>query len=168
MIGILIFILLMLPQFLTWAVIHEMSHVLMAKALLKVTEWTIRPYPHFHEYDGNRYFVWALSLWRYDGETTPSKNAAIHLAPRIMDMVAAVGIHAYWFMPDSLWTLPLVAFCIGGLIDLAVGSSGATDVSDLKRASDALEISPWWLRITGWAAVLAGLPVVVSQLSRLL
>ena len=47
-------------------------------------------------------------------------------------------------------------FCSGALVDLLVGSFGISDRSDLKRASAALDISPWWLRVGGIVAFSQG------------
>ena len=158
----------LLPILFLWTAIHEMSHIFMAKSLLDVTEWSVKLYPHIHERDGTKYFVWGLSMWRYDGDTTPAKEAAISLAPRIPDLVAAMMLQAYWLIPYGWWSWVLVAFGVGGLIDLAVGSIGSGDMSDLQRASKSLDISPWILRIAGWIIVLAaGLPIVISLMSKL-
>jgi len=141
----------------------------MAKTLLDVTEWKIKLYPHTYEYDGKKYSVSALAMWRYNGELTPAKNAAISLAPRIPEIIAAMLLQVYWFIPYGWWSWILIAFGIGGLIDLAIGSTSSIEMSDLCRASRALNISPWILRIAGWTVVLAaGPPVIISMILQLL
>ena len=164
MLLMLVFLVASLVTFFVWSVIHEMAHVLMAKILINVTDWSIRPYPHIYEDDdGKRYFVWALSMWTYQGEVTSKQTAAIYLAPRIPDVIAACLLQLYWIMPQSFLTLLLVVFGIGGIVDLVVGSVGRSDISDITRASKALGIPQWILSAVGWViALAASLPILIS------
>jgi len=166
MLGLLVAIIV---TFFVWSVIHELAHVLMAKLLTDVTDWKIKPYPQMVETnDGKRYFVWALSMWTYKGEVTDRQTAAIYLAPRIPDVVAAGLLQLYWIMPPSVWTLLFVVFCIGGIVDLAVGSAGRSDLADVTKASKALGMPQWILSAIGWViALAASLPVLISAMKLL-
>jgi hypothetical protein len=143
-----------------WNVIHEASHVLAAKALGNVKEWSIKPYPHKH----NGKFRFAGAYWTWDGEPpTDGARGCIDLAPRIMDVVAIELLIVALFI-SGLAQILLLIFCAGGIIDLFVGSIGYSDSSDLQKAAKRLEINPWKIRITGFVFCLLGVLAVVAAL----
>lgn len=145
-----------------WNTIHELSHILAAKFVGNVSSWSIKPYPHI---SGGR-FRFASSSWRWEGEApTASEEAAVHLAPRIMDTLAILLVIATIFISGPLQILMLI-FCSGGIIDLFVGSIGYSATSDLRKAAQLLEIAPWKIRTVGFALCLLGtLEVAVALLA---
>lgn len=148
-----------------WILIHEFSHLFMAKKFLHVKEWTIIPYPHIDK--GT--FFFARMIWVHTKKNiSQKKRAAISLAPRIPNLFAALLLNLAWFLPKQIQWFWII-FCIGGLIDLAYGSIGKSERSDLKKASKALQINPWILRISGFLVTLSsGLPILISKISELL
>lgn len=147
----LIYVLAVIGTWLAWNVIHEMSHVLMAKALVGLKTWKIYPYPH--KVGDN--FVWARSRWKFIEKPTCHQKAAIHLAPRIPNIVFIL-LMAVVCMAQSPLAMFWLIFCGGALVDLFTGSLGISKFSDLKITSCQLGISPWWLRIAGMVACTQG------------
>ena len=147
----LLYALAALGTWLAWNVIHEMSHVLMAKALVGLKKWKIYPYPH--KSDGN--FYWARTSWQSVDKPTRFQKAAIHLAPRIPNIIFIV-LMALACMASSALAIFWLIFCSGALVDLLVGSLGIGKYTDLKIAARQLWISPWWLRVAGLVAFSQG------------
>lgn len=138
---------------LLWAYIHELCHVIMAKKLLGATDCKIIPYPHY--YEGHWYF--ARTQWVVMPEKISDKYMAITLlAPRIPNLIAVTVFSLY---DNSFW----LVFWGVGLLDLFVGSLGITKQSDLRRGSELLGISPWWLRISGMSLLMMTIIVWVSK-----
>lgn len=157
---IALYILVGIATYWVWMLIHELSHITAAKTQLNVTWWKLIPYPHMT--DGG--FAWARVRWTYMGDITNGQRAFISLAPRIPDLIGLAVLQAAWFMSGPLmwfWTI----FWFGAVVDLAYGSIGKSDGSDLRKASVALKWSPWILRVGGWIlALAAGLPHVIAAL----
>lgn len=147
-----------------WIMIHELSHILMASKLLNVKEWKIIPYPHIDK--GS--FFFARAIWKYIGKNTPKKRAAISLAPRLPNIIAALMLQIAWFLPNPA-QLFWIIFWIGGIVDLIYGSIGYSKRSDLQKASKQLKLNPWVLRIIGFTlALIAALPILLSKITQLL
>ncbi len=155
----LLYALAVIGTWLAWNVIHEMSHVLMAKALVGLKSWKIFPYPH--KVGDN--FVWARSTWRSLEAPTRHQKAAIHLAPRIANIVFMVLMAAVCLSHSPLAVFWLI-FCGGAIIDLFTGSLGISKYSDLKIDARQLNISPWWLRVAGMVACTQGVFLFVMLL----
>jgi len=147
-----------LPAFFLWSAIHELSHYFAVKLMRKTTGGIFKIYPHFE----GKSFVFASVQTAYAGETLSNKEIAVQfLAPRALDLLAVVLVPlAGLFVAPWLQALWLVVWG-AGIIDLAVGSTGATAVSDLQRASHALGWSPWVLRILGWTFVIIAATITV-------
>ena len=155
-------------SFFTWLIIHEMSHILMAKALLDVTEWKITPYPHSKGEGENKRWVFASASWKYQGEYTPKQRAAVALAPRIPNLLA-VAMAPFGLLFTPTWGFVWAVFWTVGIIGLIVGLIGKSEFSDLNKAAVNLDISPWVLRIPGFGLALASLlPTLVVQIPKLL
>lgn len=140
---------LALPAYFLWSVLHELSHIYAAKRLVGVTNWRIRPWPQVR--DGT--LLWGSAEYVLSRAASPREEAGILLAPRGLDLVGAIGFimtpmfQGPWF---SVWGVLFGA----GLLDLALGSLGISDISDLKRSSRALGWSPWYLRVAGFSVIL--------------
>jgi len=148
MIPFIVAIALALPTYLLWAYVHELCHVVMADHLVGVRSWSITVIPHRHE--GS--WRWAETNWSWSRDPSPKEYAAIHLAPRIANLIPLLCLPAFSFLPVEIWPSWVVVFG-GGLIDLWVGSWGSSGHSDLQRSAKALDISPWVIRAVGWAAI---------------
>lgn len=140
---------LALPTFIVWATVHELAHLVAAiyvRRGQRLTYWRIRPYPHRTPWG----WVWASVDYEFDGLFHPTVGEAVtvFLAPRAPDLLAVL------VLPFVPW--PWAVLVGGGLVDLAVGSLGIGEHTDLRQAARMLDISPWWLRLPGWLAVLAG------------
>lgn len=143
------------PMFLLWSFLHEMLHVVMAEHRVGVRDWSINLIPH--RYKGS--WRWASCTWVPAGEVSERDRVWISLAPRIPDVGAALLFPAFSYLPEWAWAGWFILFG-AGLVDLGVGSMGRSEHSDLRRAAESLEISPWWLRLAGWAVLV--LSVVVG------
>lgn len=158
---IIAYILFAVFTYLAWTLIHEASHIAAASLVGKISDPKIIPYPHFTKKDGKKNFYFARASWRWeDGYPTDKKRAFVSLAPRIVNLLACVLlILDLAFFSSNL----LLIFCLGGLVDLAVGSIGLREKSDLRRASSRLKVSPWIFRIIGWVIVFAlGIPAIIE------
>lgn len=144
-----------------WTAGHELSHVLMAKAFRKISDVRYRLYPHF---TASGTFRFAAVSWNPQGNPLkPKERAAIWLAPRILDGLAVLFLPlAVLFNGPSL--LAWLIFWGSGLVDLGVGSTGMSEISDLRRASDALGWSPWALRILGFGFLVASATLTLTLL----
>jgi hypothetical protein len=161
---IIAYILFAAFTYLSWTVIHEVSHIAAASMVGKISEPKIIPYPHFTKRDGKKNFYFARATWRWeDGYPSDKKRAFVSLAPRIPNLLACILlIGDMVFLSSNL----LLIFCIGGLVDLAIGSIGYREKSDLRRAATRLNVSPWIFRVVGWVIVLAlGIPALIDLCS---
>lgn len=155
-----------LLTYFTWTVIHEVSHIIAASLVGKISEPKIIPYPHFTIKNGKKFFYFARASWRWeDGYPTDKKRGFVSLAPRVANLLNCVLlILNLAFFSSNL----ILIFCLGGLVDLAVGSIGFRKKSDLRRAARRLKVSPWIFRVVGWVIVLAlGIPAVIELYSEL-
>lgn len=163
MISIIITILCTLPVgYFLWTLIHEFSHLLMARSFAEFQEWSIKPYPHFVEINGKKVFRFAsfhciLKLGEY---FTKNEKSTISLAPRIMDIIAAIALPFATFFSGIVLGAWLVLWGCG-LLDLFVGSLGISEESDLKKAAKNLDISPWWFRIVGMGTMLISVVLTI-------
>jgi hypothetical protein len=135
-----------------WNVIHELSHVIAAKLFGNVKSWKIKPYPHMHE--GNFRFAGAYWDWE-DARPANGLLGLISLAPRVANFIGVQLVLAV-LLTTGLPQMLLAIFCGVGMIDLIYGSIGWSDSSDLKKAAERLEISPWTIRLPGLGYALIG------------
>ena len=143
---ILIYIIAAVASLFAWNVIHEMSHILAAMAFGDIVDWKIKPYPHMK--DGK--FRFAGAEWTWVGEVPgKEKKAWISFAPRIPNILAAFLLFVGFYLTGVIQITWLI-FCFAGIIDLAVGSLGISETSDLRKASVGLEINPWVFRVFGF------------------
>lgn len=140
--------------FLIWAAIHELSHYIVAKKYLNITNVSFFLYPHNDEKLG---FVWAKVKWKADRAPTEYEMAHICFAPRIPDFIAVFMFLLWPLMPTNTLMLIWAAFWIGGLIDLFVGSLGIGQYTDLRRVSNGWDIEPWIFRALGMSAIFCSL-----------
>ncbi len=153
MISIIIALLLVIPCFFLWSAIHEFSHYLVARSLRKITEIKFKIYPHE---DPNFGFVWASFSWNFEGAPLTDKELAmVSVAPRFMDAIAGLLFPFFVFF-GPIW---FVVFG-SGLVDLAAGSFGGHNESDLMRTARGFNVSPLILKICGWT--LFGLSILTS------
>lgn len=138
------------PAYLLWSAIHELSHVGMVATTAGVKSWSIRLLPH--RIDGR--FYWASARWETKRDPTPTEKAYIYLAPRIGGLAAVIMFPFFGAIPDPLVSGLWFAVLGGGIVDLIIGSIGYSEFSDLRRAADAWETSPWALRIPGMGIAL--------------
>jgi len=153
--------------YLSWVLIHEFSHIAAASLVGKVVNPKVIPYPHFTEKNGKKRFYFARATWKWKrGYPTDKKRAFVSLAPRVPNLLACVLLVLNLTLLSSNL---LLIFSIGGLVDLAVGSIGYKEKSDLRRASKRLNVSPWVFRVVGWLIVIAvGVPTILKLFSKFL
>lgn len=134
-----------LTSFFLWGILHELSHVLVAKYLNGAADIKIVPYPH--KKDGR--FYWMRASYILNHELNVGwRKAARHLSPwvpRILGMIALQFTGMYW---------PLVILVGGVLADTWTGSVGLGEYSDLLRAASTIKISPWWIRLFGFTLII--------------
>ena len=147
---ILVILIGALPAFFLWSAMHELSHYFAVRLMRKITGGIFKIYPHF---EGSS-FVFASVTTAYAGDPLSNRENAMQLlAPRVLDLLAVILVPlAGLFVAPWLQALWLVVWG-AGIVDLAVGSNGISETSDLRRASDALGWNPWILRVIGWTFV---------------
>jgi hypothetical protein len=134
-----------------WVMMHEISHIVGAKAVGDVEEWRVKPYPHMSDGD----LLIAGAYWKWGGE--PSGNLGwIYLAPRIVNILSFIGIGLAYMVSGPLQVILLI-FSFFGLVDLFYGSLGIRERSDLRRASWYFGIDAWVMRIIGILLSIIGL-----------
>lgn len=137
-----------------WTVLHEASHAIAAKLLLKAQDFKFKLYPHISE---QKKFLFASVSWITPGTArTDTKEALVLLAPKVMSLVAVI---AFPFL--LLFSMPIAMFWAilwgAGLVDLFVGSLGISAESDLRRAGKLLKFNPTLIRVFGFTAILASI-----------
>lgn len=133
-----------------WTAAHEFSHYLVAKIFVNLYDVKWWLYPHKDE-AGNFYF--AKVQWNWDTEPdSPVKNAAIFLAPRIMNIISAVALPFASLLPLS-WMIAWIIFWGAGIVDFIIGSLGMSELSDLRKASVYLNLDPNILRVFGFVTI---------------
>lgn len=135
---------------LIWTALHELSHYLMAKhfADLDDVKWWL--YPH-RDAEGNLYF--AKIEWKWLGPVPSAfQHALIYLAPRIMNVVAAIALPFAALLPLP-WMIAWIIFWGAGIVDFFVGSLGMSELSDLRQASKYLKIDAYNLRVFGFTTI---------------
>ncbi|MHA1665942.1 MAG: hypothetical protein ACTSW7_01040 [Candidatus Thorarchaeota archaeon] len=133
-----------------------MSHVYMAHKLIGITYWEINLIPKLPQ-EANSFRIQFASCFYTPGKLpTKKQQAAISIAPRIPDILGAIALPftCYTSEPFSYF---LMIFFGSALIDLFVGSLGMSKKSDLRKASNKLGLSPWWLRIFGFLTILCSI-----------
>lgn len=148
MVGWILLGLGFLPLFFLWAALHEVMHYLAASSVREVDRVHFKLYPHTDPVAGFRF---ASVSWYQRGPPLEGRAEAwVYLAPRVPDLVGALLFPLAALFP-GWWAYIWALVWLGGLIDGAWGSIGYTPHSDLRRGAQGLGISPWWLRIAGWA-----------------
>ena len=138
-----------------WTVLHEVSHVAMARAFRKLERVKFWLWPHFDE-NNNFYFARVKFWWREGGPLNKWEMAAMKFAPRIMNLVAAICFPflASFGLPGMLfWGL----FWGAGLVDFIVGSLGIRPQSDLRTGAEALGVNPMVFRVVGFFIILVSI-----------
>ena len=132
--------------FLLWGLIHELSHFVGARLTVGASEPRLWLWPHFHE--GK--FYWTRIQYRVPRIPTPPETRIVLMAPRLPDLLAAGALPLMPLVGAPLWAWALLA---GGVVDLAVGSMGIGEHTDLRRAAryGMLPLLP--TRLLGLAAV---------------
>jgi hypothetical protein len=142
-----------------WSYIHETSHALVIKRLRPSAQVTIKPYPH-RAADGR--WVGGLVRWKgFKNELTPVQLAWVSIAPRIPDLIACILAAVCAWVLVGHWAYIPVFILLGGVIDLAYGSIGKTERSDLQRVARGWDISPWLLRLSGWSVALLTVTLIL-------
>lgn len=133
-----------------WTLAHEASHVIAAGLVGKTSDVKWWLYPHKDE-DGKFYF--AKVQWTWETESlSPQKIAITYLAPRLMNIIAAIALPFAVLFPLS-WMIGWIIFWGAGIVDFFVGSMGMNIHSDLRVASTSLNIDPNILRIAGFSII---------------
>ena len=141
---------------------HELSHLFMARALLDVTKYKIKLYPHRVEYDSQKFFRWASVEYWINKLPSPKQQFAVSMAPRIMNIVACIMLPLGALLSFS--TLYLVAwyvFWASGLIDFAYGSLGSSAVCDTMKAARAIDVNSGIIKIFGLIMVIASVLITL-------
>lgn len=144
-----------------WTVLHELSHVAMARIFRKLVSVKFILFPHKDE-EGNFYFA-RVQFW-YEGEPLkPVEEAMVNLAPRIMNIAAAIAlpfISCFGLAGMLVWGVIWGA----GLVDFFVGSLGMSPVSDLQVAAAKLGVNHNVIRVIGFFIILVSLMWTVGNL----
>ena len=124
--------------YITWAFLHEMSHVLVAKWVVGITDYSIVLYPHKH--DGKWY--WARSSYVFSQEPTVEQRACVFFAPRLLSSVACLAF-VFGSIIGNWWYI----FWLGGVVDHFIGSLGIGGHSDLYRTAMYAGTTRGYLRV---------------------
>lgn len=138
--------------YITWTVFHELSHAAIVYLIGAGKNLKLKLLPHM--YKGT--FRIAAMEWTATRGLSKGELIALYLAPRVMDVAAAIALQFLTFSM-SPFSIPLQIFLIGGIVDLLWGSIGKSQYSDLVRASYYVDISPWYLRIGGFLIAIAAI-----------
>lgn len=139
-------------SFFLWTTIHELAHLLVAKALVNAELLSMKVWPHVDEKAG---FRWGAVRWQWtDRQPTDNEHALILFAPRLPGLLAAVGF-PLTALAQGHAAMVLAILVGAGLVDLANGSLGISEHSDLKRGAAKLQQSPWLFRSLGFLVVLS-------------
>jgi hypothetical protein len=95
------------------------------------------------------------------GMLSPIETAAVMLAPRVLGLLALCLLPLSALFPFAWLQAVWMVWWGAGLVDMAWGSVGSTEVSDLQRASKAMRWNPWFLRILGWTLVVVSFTIMV-------
>lgn len=141
------------PVFFLWNAIHEFSHLLAVKATIGYQWYKVNLFPQWY---GNKWWQVRFGLIQWmpniGKPATPRQKALISFAPRFANFIAAALFPLFALFP-GYWSLLWIMIFGAGLVDFAVGSIGYTEISDLKKGSAALGISPWIARICGFGVI---------------
>lgn len=152
-VGWLLLVLGVVATWFLWTVLHELSHVAVARMFRKLTAVKFKLWPH-KDKEGNFYFARVQFWWEEGGPLTNVEEALMKLAPRVLNIAAAI---AFPFLASFSWPVGLLIWGVlwgGGLIDFFVGSLGISPQSDLRVAADKLGVNHNVIRVIGLFIIL--------------
>ena len=140
-----------IPLFFLWAAVHELLHIGVLHLCVPVDRWSIKVYPHFHR--GSFRFAAASWTAHYPAglEERRRMEWRVSLAPRLANIVAAVAFPLSPLFATEWVGFAWAIFWGSNLLDLAWGSIGHAESSDLRKASVALDWNPLVLRTLGFS-----------------
>lgn len=137
-----------------WTFLHELSHAVFAKVLLKAKDFKYKLFPHIDE---NKKFLFASVSWMATEENkNDTKEAIVLLAPKVMNVVAAIAFPFLLLLPMP-FAMAWAILWGAGLVDLFVGSLGISSESDIRRAGKLLNFNSNVIRILGLTTILASI-----------
>lgn len=133
---------LVIPCYLLWCAIHEVSHYVAAKYLVGGHSPQFKLYPH--KFKGHFFFA-SVRYTRTLFNVPSANNFLVSMAPRLPGLAACLltGYAAFLNgIPQILWLM----FVGAGAVDYLFGLTGRSEHSDLQRAARVMKVSPWVLR----------------------
>lgn len=123
--------------------LHEMSHVLASMTLFECRVRKFLPFPHFFE--GRFYFGMVHIEYRNLGDPMMEdpRFAIVYAAPRLLNIFCAILFPILVSLDSPLFVSMFVG---ANLIDFAVGTIGASPISDINRYSKLLNVNVWIVR----------------------
>lgn len=146
MLSVILGVVSVVAAYFLWCYIHEMSHVLMVKKLVGIQWYKIRLLPDFKS--GSIRF--ASCQYLPVRERTDDEIAAISMAPRIPDLIAAFLLPFGALFLGGLLLQFWIIFLGAGVVDLIWGSIGYSPSSDLRTAAAAQGQTPTAKRLAGF------------------
>ena len=141
---------LAVPLFFVWALIHEFSHLIVAKRVGYVKSWHMKLWPHIT----NGTFRWAAVYYVLYRRLSPHNNVRIAMAPRVPDLIAATALPFAGCFNDPHAITIWLSIWGAGVINFIVGSLGISAQSDLRQAARGLLINAWELRVVAFMLII--------------
>jgi hypothetical protein len=161
MIYILYTITLITSAFL-WLFMHELSHISVANIFVDVYNAKIKLYPHFFEHNGKRTLRFASVSYNYYGDyPTGIHGALINLAPRFMNILAALLFPLGLIIITPWLQMCWFIFWGAGLVDFLWGSIGTSEQSDIMKASKNLKINHMIIRLISFLFIMISASIVL-------
>jgi hypothetical protein len=135
-----------------WIAIHEYSHLIGLKLQpVKILRYAIFPYPHKYKDK----FYWGRFHRMTDRPLELHEQRVVSFAPRIPDLAGMLILWVFLLLtPVALWSVLIVVFLGGAVVDMITGSIGVSPNSDLRRYAGS---KTWIFRIA--QSLLAGLSI---------
>lgn len=160
MITVIVAIVTAALSFFAWSAIHELSHYVVASRLRKLLLVNFKLYPHME----NGSLVIASVQWVPESNLSAAEDAAMSIAPRVPDLFAALLAPMVVWMPTPWAAAMWVTFFGAGLVDLAFGSIGTTEHSDLQWFARGGGHNVWMVRALGWTIALLSAGTTITEL----
>lgn len=132
-------------SYIFWIIVHEYSHVLMAKFTVGVQSYHIDWWPKIER----KRILFALAVWLPYREATRGEQALIYNAPRYSDVIGMFFfLFSTFFCHNWFLFFPVAIISGGSIIDALTGISAFSESSDIKKACRGNKLAEFSYRVT--------------------
>jgi len=150
--SIFMLVLLAIPTHFIWTVIHELSHLLIAKKTVGVDKYKFRPYPH----KNNGHWVFGSVLYWPSRDMTERDVFDISIAPMYPAIVACF-IAPLWALFPGFWGVLVWMFAAGGIMNVIRFATSRHKDSDVACVIDACRWPGWLVRALAFLPAICGI-----------